>query len=127
MQERRITLATYHDSPKAYSFLRSVFHLPSLCTLNSWLRKITLSTGWSKSTLAVLKKKADTLPRQDTLCGIIFEAMSIKEFLHFDKEILDNWREDFGERGKSQIGKKPTGIHGQGTCQEMGNDYGILL
>ena len=102
VQERWFALAVYHHSPKAYRFLSSVFQLPSISTLHSWLRKIPLSTGWSKPTLAALKKKAETLPKEDTLCGIVFDAMSIREFLHFDKatdSIIG--REDFGEHGKS--------------------------
>ena len=102
VQERRFALAMYHHSPKAYRFLRSVFHLPFVSTLYSWLRQIPLSTGWSKPTLAVLKKKAETLPEEETLCGIVFDAMSIKESLHYDRasdSIIG--REDFGEYGKS--------------------------
>ena len=105
VQERRFALAVYHHSPKAYRFLSSVFQLPSVSTLYSWLRKIPLSTGWSKPTLAALKKKAETLSKEDTLCGIVFDAMSIREFLHFDKatdSIIG--REDFGEHGKSKRG-----------------------
>ena len=102
VQERRFALAMYHHSPKAYRFLGSLFQLPSVSTLHSWLRKIPISTGWNKPTLAALKKKAETEPKEDTLCGIVFDAMSIKEFLHFDKatdSIIG--REDFGEHGKS--------------------------
>lgn len=102
VQERRFALAMYHHSPKAHRFLSSVFLLPSVSTLHSWLRKIPLSTGWSKPTLAVLKRKAETLPKEEALCGIVFDAMSIKESLHFDKasdSIIG--REDFGEHGKS--------------------------
>ena len=102
VQERRFALAVYHHSPKAYKFLSSIFQLPSVSTLHSWLRKIPLSTGWSKPTLAALEKKVETLSKEDTLCGIVFDAMSIREFLHFDKatdSIIG--REDFGEHGKS--------------------------
>ena len=70
VQERRFALAMYHCSPKAYRFLRSIFNLPCPSTLHFWLRKIPLSTDWSKPALAVLKKKAETLPKQETLCGI---------------------------------------------------------
>ncbi|MPC32786.1 hypothetical protein E2C01_026115 [Portunus trituberculatus] len=84
--------------------MRQVFNLPSPSTLHSWLRKIPLSTGWSKPTLAVLKKKAETLAKEETLCGIVFDAMSIKESLHFDKasdSVIG--REDFTEHGKRGI------------------------
>lgn len=102
VQERRFALATFHHSPKAYRFLRSIFRLPSVSTLHSWLREIPLHTGWSKSTLTVLKNKAEALPKEEILCGIVFDAMSLKESLHFDKA-TDTviGREDFGEHGKS--------------------------
>ena len=61
-----------------------------------------MSTGWSKLTLEFLKKKAETSSKEDSLCGIVFDTMSIKEFLHFDKatdSIIG--REDFEEHGKS--------------------------
>ena len=112
VQERRFALAVYHHSPKAYKFLSSIFQLPSVSTLHSWLRKIPLSTGWSKPTLAALEKKVETLSKEDTLCGIVFDAMSIREFLHFDKatdSIIG--REDFEEHGKFQNDKPRTCIH----------------
>ena len=102
VQERRFALAVYYHSPKAYRFLSSVFTLPSISTLHSWLRKIFVNVGWSKQTLAVLKRKSEVLPKEERLCGIVFDAMSIKEFLHFDQtsdSIIG--REDFGEHGKS--------------------------
>ena len=48
------------------------------------------------------EKKAETSPKEETLCGIVFDAMSIKESLHYDKasdSIIG--REDFGEHGNS--------------------------
>ena len=76
VQERRFALAMYHHSPKAYRFLSSVFKLPSVSALHSWFHKIPSSTGWNKPSLAGLKKKAETLSKEETLCGIIFDAKS---------------------------------------------------
>ena len=102
VQERRFALAVYYLSPKAYRFLSSVFTLPSVSTLHSWLRKVFVNIGWSKQTLAILMRKAEVMSKEERLCGIAFDAMSIKEYLHFDQasdSIIG--REDFGEHGKS--------------------------
>lgn len=85
VQERKFALALYYHSPKAYRFLSSIFSLPSASSVHLWLRKISVHVGWSKQTLAVLKKRAETLPKEETLCGIVFDAMTIKESLHFDQ------------------------------------------
>ena len=76
--------------------------LPSVSTLHSWLRKIFVNVGWSKQTLAVLKRKAEDMSKEERLCGIAFDARSIKDYLHFDQSsdfIIG--REDFGEHGMS--------------------------
>ena len=42
------------------------------------------------------------MPKEETLCGIVFDAMTIKEYLHFDQasdSIIG--REDFGKHGKT--------------------------
>lgn len=74
VQERRFALATYYHSPKAYRFLSSIFRLPSFSTLHSWLRNISINVGWSKPSLAALKMRARALPKEETLCGIAFDA-----------------------------------------------------
>ena len=98
--ERKFALALFYHSPKAYRFLQSFFILPSVSTVHLWL-KVCLNSGWSKHTLAVLNKRAEALPKEETLCGIVFDAMSLKESLHFDQasdSIIG--REDFGEQAK---------------------------
>ena len=102
VQERRFALAIYYHSPKTYRFLSSVFKLPSVSVLHSWLRNICIYAGWSKPSLAALKMRARALPKEETLCGIVFDAMSIKESLHYDRA-LDSilGREDFGEHATS--------------------------
>ena len=102
MYERKFALALFYHSPKAYRFFKSFFILPAVSTLHSWLKQVCLNPGWSKHTLAVLSKRAETLPKEETLCGIAFDAMSLKESLNFDQasdSIIG--REDFGEHGKS--------------------------
>ena len=68
--------------------------------MHSWLRKIFIDVGWSKQSLAVLKKKAEVLPKEDLLCDIAFDAMIIKENLHFDQE------------SDSIVGREYFGVHG---------------
>ncbi len=103
VQERRFALATHYHSPKTYRFLASIFKLPSVSTLHSWLRNVSINVGWSKPSLAALKVRARALPKEETLCGIAFDAMSVKESLHFDSASDSIFgREDFGEHGASK-------------------------
>ena len=84
-EKRKFALVVYHHSPKVYRFLSSLFILASVSILHSWLRYFLLIVAWSKLTLSVLKGKAEVMSKEETLCGIVFEAMSIKEYLHIDE------------------------------------------
>ena len=57
VQERKFALGILYHSPKTYRYLSSMFMLPSVSALHSWLRKIMFNVGWSKQTLAILKRK----------------------------------------------------------------------
>ena len=102
VQERKFALAIYYHSPKAYRFLSKHFILPHCSAIRRWLRKISLKVGWSELTLTVLKKKSESLPKEETLCGIGFDSISLKESLHFD-QVSDSviGMEGFGENGSS--------------------------
>lgn len=84
IQEKSFALALYYESPKAYTFLSSLFYLPPVQTLQSSLKTHFAVAGWSKHSMIVLKSRADSLPKEEILCGIVFGSMSIKEGLHFD-------------------------------------------
>lgn len=102
IEERSFALALYYQSPKTYKFLSSMFHLPPVQTLHSYLRTVSVNVGWSKHAISVLKNRASASPKEDTLCGIVFSSMGIKEGLHFDKvtnSIIGG--ENLGEHGGS--------------------------
>lgn len=102
IEERSFALALYYQSPKTYKFLSSVFHLPPVQTLQSYLRTVSVNVGWSKHAVSVLENRASAAPKEDTLCGIVFSSMGIKEGFHLDKatnSVIGG--EDLGEHGRS--------------------------
>lgn len=91
----------YH-SPKAYRYLSSVFSLSKKFQCSPLASKISIQVGWSKQSLTVLKKRAETMSKEGILYDNVFDAMTIKESLHFDQasdSIIG--REDLGDHGKS--------------------------
>lgn len=102
IEERSFALALYYQSPKTYKFLSSLFHLPPVQTLQSYLSTVSVNVGWSNHAISVLRNRAAVSPKEDTLCGIVFGSISIKECLHFDKatnSIIGG--ENLGEHGGS--------------------------
>ena len=70
--------------------------------LRYWLQRMQLDCGWNESLFNILKMKAETMKPQDRVCGVIFDAVSLKEGItyniHRDKF---NGFEDLGQYGSS--------------------------
>ncbi|XP_050503146.1 uncharacterized protein LOC126882310 [Diabrotica virgifera virgifera] len=79
--EKDLALAIYYKSPSCYKFLtRSLnFILPSVKTIQTWLRVIKLRTGLNTSLIDKLKKKAETMDELEKICVLMFDEISLKK------------------------------------------------
>ncbi|XP_050518971.1 uncharacterized protein LOC126893072 [Diabrotica virgifera virgifera] len=97
--EKDLALAIYYKSPSCYKFLiRSLnFILPSVKTIQTWLRVIKLRTGLNTSLIDKLKKKAETMDELEKICVLMFDEISLKKKLEYNK--LDDIIEGFQDLG----------------------------
>ena len=76
----------YH-SPQAFKTLRRVFSLPARSTILMFLEKSfrSLEPGFSNKVMALLKMRVDTMTKLERNCSLVFDEMSLKQHLDFDK------------------------------------------
>lgn len=83
--QRSFALGLYFQSARASRYLSKIFNLPTTRMLRYWLNSISMEVGWNEPTLELLKRKAPLMSDQDKLCGITFDAVSLKCGLFYDK------------------------------------------
>ncbi|XP_076036514.1 uncharacterized protein LOC143022259 [Oratosquilla oratoria] len=100
--ERAFALSLYFKSARAYDLLSKIFVLPSQRMLRYWLQRMNFNAGWNDYVFQVLKKKAETMNCQDKVCGVAFDAMSLKQGIYYNisRDNIDGF-ENLGEYGKS--------------------------
>ena len=76
----------YH-SPQAFKMLKRVFSLPARTTILMFLEKSfgSLEPGFFGKVMALLKMREDTMTKLEWNCSLVFDEMSLKQHLDFDK------------------------------------------
>ena len=71
--------------------------------LRYWLSRMNLAPGWNDHIFHLLRKKAEKLESKDNVCGIVFDAISLKSGLYYNvtKDQVDGV-EDLGQYGRSE-------------------------
>lgn len=82
----QIALSLFHSSPKAYRLLKKVFLLPSVATLRRIMRKISVYPGINHKVINALKAKVSNMPQNSNVCALIFDEMSLREEVVYNKE-----------------------------------------
>ncbi|CAH2107477.1 unnamed protein product [Euphydryas editha] len=101
-KDKLLALSIFKKSPKAYNFLRKLFTLPSKRTLQDILKLITIRPGLNPAIFDKIKDTASKLGREDKLCQIMFDEMSVSPSLHFDTGLDEICGfEDFGEANRN--------------------------
>ena len=72
-----LALALYFKCSHCYRFLWEIFASPTSRMIWYWLHKICFTVGLNDSVFKLLKRKTSMKP-QDKVCGIVFDAISIK-------------------------------------------------
>ena len=102
-QTKAFSLTLYHQSPKCYKMLRSIFSLPTIRTLKQEMQKLDIKPGFHPSILTGMQEKVKNFSEKQKLCAIIFDEMSLKEAITYSpqKDRMDG-SEDFGEEGTTK-------------------------
>lgn len=70
-----------------YEFLRSTgFPLPSLSTLQTWLKKFTVRPGDARSCVDMLSKFLANLPERERACIVMYDEMSVSNSACYDSQ-----------------------------------------
>ena len=85
IKEKLMCLALYNTSGSAYRFLANWFHLPCPRTVKRTLHNIPVRAGINEFLLTNLKRSVDRMKRQDRLCTLLFDEMSILPHLEYNE------------------------------------------
>lgn len=101
LEEKVLSLSLFKRSPKCYALMRKYFTLPSTKCLKRLLSDIKLNSGTNKIIYAKLKKVVKDLPREDKLCTLIFDEMSLTPQVHYDAS--SDKLKGFASHGKQKL------------------------
>ena len=101
-KEKVLCLSTLKCNPKSYTFLQSLFSLPSKQTLQSILNTVCFQTGINTHVFDTLRKTVQTMPDKDHMCCLMFDEMLIRENLCFNQKLgcIEGY-DDLGSQGRT--------------------------
>jgi hypothetical protein len=102
LKEKVLALSLLERNPKSYTFLHSLFPLPTRRSLQSILNTVHFRTGINAHVFYILKRTLWTMSDGDKMCCLMFDEMSIRENLHFNQKFgcIDGF-EDLGSQGRT--------------------------
>lgn len=77
-------LSLYYHSPRTYRFLQRTLCLPSVRSLLSWQKRVTVKPGIDNNVLASLKDYSCNLTDSNRVVVLMIDEMAVKENLHYD-------------------------------------------
>lgn len=97
VSDKRFALSLFYASPKAYKVCSKLFCLPSVSMLKVWLRRISLTTGFSDNVFQMLHRKAEVMTEMNRICCLVLDEISLKcGFKYSKQEDKVMGFEDFG-------------------------------
>ena len=84
-KEKTFYLNLYCCGPKLYKLFQTIFHLPSVRTLQRLLASLDINPGLNKSLLNALRKQSVKWSDQDKMCSLLIDEMSLKERLYYNQ------------------------------------------
>nr|CAH7733463.1 unnamed protein product [Callosobruchus chinensis] len=101
--EKHLALSIYYKSPNCYKFLRTnlLFNLPSVRTIQSWLKIINFKTGIDTTFSKKLAIKVKTMCKNERACAVIFDEIALKPKLEYNEsfDYIEGY-EDLGFLGR---------------------------
>jgi len=86
LDDKIMALSMFKNSPKGYTFLSTLFALPSKKTLYGLLQKVTFNTGINNHIINNLRHQAENLNILDRYCTLLFDEMTLDATLTYDKK-----------------------------------------
>ncbi|KAL1466168.1 hypothetical protein MTO96_042909 [Rhipicephalus appendiculatus] len=83
-QNKSFALGLYFHSPKGYRYCRRLLRLPSVRSLQLWLKRVPLRVGFFPQIFDLIKRRAATFSMSDRACCIVFDEMHIKRELSYN-------------------------------------------
>ena len=112
-RHKQVGISILYKSPQCYRFLRKLFSLPSPSVLKRYLSDISLLPDIvNPNLIMLLQKQGEKMKDIDRNCVLVFDAMSIKSNLLYDKH-------------KDCI--KGLVSEGYGTCQNQIATYALVI
>ena len=127
-KEKALALSLLHSSPKAYRILQKILSLPDVSTLRLAMRKVKIFPGFNENILDALKRKISNMSPDSAACALVFDEMSLKEGLEYNKE-EDNIEglEDFGHQRTHFAANHATVFMVRGLLQPWKQAVGYVL
>ena len=87
LKDKLLALRIMYRSPQAFKMLKRVFSLPARSTVLMFLKKSfrSLEPGFTNKVMALVKMRVDTMTKLERNCSLVFDEMSLKQHLDFDK------------------------------------------
>ena len=87
VKDKLLALRIMYRSPQTFKMLRRIFSLPARSTILMFLEKSfgTLLSGFSNKVMALLKMRVETMTKIERNCSLVFDEMSLKQHLDYDK------------------------------------------
>lgn len=127
--KKNFCMGLYFQSPRAYRFMSKIFHLPTTRMIRYWLSDVYMEVGWNNSVFSFLEKKSSTMSTEDKLCGITFDAISIKSGVYYQQS--NDKIVGFEDCGQYCQGEKPAQyamvFMAKGLCRKWKHVLGYFL
>ena len=87
VKDKLLALRIMYHSPQDFKMLRRVFSLPPRSMVLMFLEKSfrSLEPGFSNTVMALLEMRVDTMTKLEQNCSLVFDEISLKQHLDFDK------------------------------------------
>ena len=127
--DKTFSLSLYFCGPKAYSFCKQLFVLPSKRTLQLWLSTLNITPGFCDTVLSLLGKKVSQMEPRNKISVLLLDEMSLKSTLAYDssKDIITGF-ENFGHLGSgSALCNSALVFMVKGLCAKWKQPIGYFL
>lgn len=102
--EQNFALSLFYKSPSAYKFLRNnkEINLPGMSTIRRWIGNSKFRPGFNVGIFRQLKRKCESMSKEELYCTLIFDEMKIKNYLEYSKflDVVEGY-EDLGPKGRT--------------------------
>ncbi|CAH2088902.1 unnamed protein product [Euphydryas editha] len=105
LDDKILALSIYKKSSQCYRLLKRLICLPSVSSLKGLLNKIPLICGINKQVIDTLKQITDNRIKNDNLCILAFDEMSIRKNLSYNVRLdqIDGYQDHAFQGRTSEI------------------------